>query len=113
MHKLVPHLLLTLLLGLLANSKVRIIKNILIKGFIWLYKPDLNEAIHSDIEKYSSYNDFFTRKLKYGSRIIDNVNTSFISPVDGEIVDHGLIEERQLIQAKKFNYSLEDLIGRD
>ena len=113
MHKLVPHLLLTLLLGLLANSKVRIIKNILIKGFIWLYKPDLNEAIYSDIEKYSSYNDFFTRKLKHGSRVIDNVNTSFISPVDGEIVDHGLIEEGQLIQAKKFNYSLEDLIGRD
>ena len=113
MHKLVPHLLLTLLLGLLANSKVRIIKNILIKGFIWLYKPDLNEAIYSDIEKYSSYNDFFTRKLKHGSRVIDNVNTSFISPVDGEIVDHGLIKEGQLIQAKKFNYSLEDLIGRD
>ena len=41
------------------------------------------------------------------------MNTSFISPVDGEIVDHGLIEEGQLIQAKKFNYSLEDLIGRD
>ena len=113
MHKLVPHLFLTLLLGLLANSKVRIIKKLLIKGFIWLYKPDLNEAIHSDIEKYSSYNDFFTRKLKQGSRVIDDEDTSFISPVDGEIVDHGLIEEGQLIQAKKFNYALEDLVGGD
>ena len=64
MHKLVPHLFLTLLLGLLANSKVRIIKNLLIKGFIWLYKPDLNEAIHADIAKYSSYNDFFYKKTK-------------------------------------------------
>ena len=51
MHKLVPHLFITFLMGLLANSKVRIIKNLLIKGFIELYKPDLNEAIHSDIEK--------------------------------------------------------------
>lgn len=113
MHKLIPHLFLTHLLGLLANNKVRIIKNLLIKGFIWLYKPNLNEAIYSDIEKYSSYNDFFTRKLKKGSRVIDNADTSFISPVDGEIVDHGLIEEGQLIQAKKFNYALEDLVGVD
>ena len=83
MQKLVPHLFLTHLLGLLANSKVRIIKNLLIKAFISLYKPDLNEAIYSDIEKYSSYNDFFTRKLKQGTRVIDNVNISFIYTVDG------------------------------
>ena len=113
MHKLIPHLFLTHLLGLLANCKVRIIKNLLIKGFIRLYKPNLNEAIYSDIKRYGSYNDFFTRKLKKGSRVVDNTNTSFISPVDGEIVDHGLIEEGQLIQAKKFNYALEDLVGED
>jgi len=113
MHKIIPHLFLTHLLGLLANCKVRIIKNLLIRSFIKLYKPNLNEAIYSDIKKYGSYNDFFTRKLKKGSRVVDNTDTSFISPVDGEIVDHGLIEEGQLIQAKKFNYALEDLVGED
>ena len=112
MHKLIPHIFLTLVLGYLANSRLKIIKTILIKGFIALYKPNLNEAIHSDRRKYRSYNEFFTRKLKDGSRVVDDSDKAFISPVDGEIVDHGIIEEGQLIQAKKFKYALEDLVGK-
>ena len=111
MYKLIPHIFLTLVLGYLANSRLEFIKTILIKGFIALYKPNLNEAIHSDIRKYRSYNEFFTRKLKDGSRVVDNSDKAFISPVDGEIVDHGFIEEGQLIQAKKLKYALEDLVG--
>ena len=73
MQKMIPHLLLTSLSWvMLANCKIKIIKNLLIKGFIGFYKPNLKEAIYSDIEKYSSYNDFFIRKLKDGSRVIDN-----------------------------------------
>ena len=113
MHKLIPNILLTRILGFLASSKLKIVKTILIKGFIAIYKPNLNEALYEDIRKYESYNDFFTRKLKEGSRIIDNSDTSFTSPVDGEIVDHGFIEEGQLIQAKKFKYALEDLVGKN
>ena len=113
MHKLIPHIFLTLVLGYLANSRLKIIKTILIKGFIALYKPNLNEAIHSDRRKYRSYNEFFTRKLKDGSRVVDDSDKAFISPVDGEIVDHGIIEEGQLIQAKKFKYALGDLVGEN
>ena len=111
MQKFIPHILLTFLLGFLANSQIRIVKNILIKAFIAFYKPNLDEAIHSDIKKYSSYNDFFSRKLKADARRIDKSQEVIISPVDGEIVDHGYIINNQLIQAKKYNYEFEELTG--
>jgi len=111
MQKFIPHILLTFLLGFLANSQIRIVKNILIKAFIAFYKPNLDEAIHSDIKKYSSYNDFFSRKLKADARRIDESEEVIISPVDGEIVDHGYMINNQLIQAKKYNYEFEELTG--
>ena len=75
--------------------------------------PNTEEAIYSDINKYSSYNDFFTRRLRTGSRNIDESEKVFISPVDGEIVDHGSINDGQLIQAKKYKYDLASLVGND
>ena len=44
---------------------------------------------------------------------MDESYNGFISPVDGEIVDHGFVEEQQLIQAKKYLYPLDELIGKD
>ena len=111
MQRFVPHKLLTLLIGFLANSEVPFLKNLLIRLFILIYKPNLNEAIHKDLKHYASYNDFFTRRLKEGARIIDLSESAFISPVDGEIVDHGLIKKGKLIQAKNYEYDLGELIG--
>ena len=110
-QKFTPHLLITFLIGLLADSRNYLLKNFLIKTFLRIYKPNLEEAIYSDINQYHSYNDFFTRKLK--NRNVDESYNSFISPVDGEIVDHGFVEEQQLIQAKKYLYPLDELIGKD
>ena len=106
-------MLLTFLLGLLANSRVHFIKNLLIKSFLGFYKPNLEEAIYEDINHYNSYNDFFTRKQKEGSRVIDHADNVVISPVDGEIVDYGPLEGAQLIQAKKYKYPLIDLVGEE
>ena len=86
-QKFIPHLLITFLIGLLADSRNYFLKNFLIKTFLRIYKPNLEEAIYSDINKYHSYNDFFTRRLK--NREVYESSNSFISPVDGEIVDHG------------------------
>ena len=69
--------------------------------------------MNKDINSYSSYNDFFTRKLAKESRIIELSKNSFVSPVDGEIVSHGFIEDGKLLQAKKHNYELDELVGID
>ena len=111
MQRFMPHKLLTFLIRYIADSRISLLKNLLIRIFILIYKPDLNEAIHSDIKLYSSYNDFFTRKLKVAARNIELSKNDFISPVDGEIVDHGKIEMGKLIQAKNYHYDLSELIG--
>ena len=59
---------------------------------------------------YSSFNHFFTRKLKPESRNIDTNPESIISPVDGKITDFGYLSKSRLVQAKKFSYSLEGLL---
>ena len=113
MQRIIPHIFLTLLLGILANSKVPFIKNILIKSFINIYRPNLEEAKYSEISHYQSYNDFFVRKLRDDAREVDWSDNVVISPVDGEIVDYGKIKDGQLIQAKKHKYSIIDLVGED
>ena len=111
LQSFIPHLLITSLMGYLAESENRFLKRLLINSFIYLYQPDLGEAIHSNVDNYNSYNDFFTRKLK--KRDIDKSEKTFISPVDGEIVDHGYIKDKNLIQAKRYEYSLEELLGEE
>ena len=111
MQSFIPHLILTKLMGRLAGSENRIIKSLLIKCFIWLYKPNLEEALISDIKQFPTYNSFFTRKLKKETRPIESSKLSIVSPVDGKIIDHGLVENNMLIQAKKHSYSAEDLVG--
>ena len=99
--------------GALANCRIKIIKNLLIKTFITIYKPNLEEAMNKDVNSYKSYNDFFTRKLAKESREIELSENILISPVDGEIVDHGYIKDNKLIQAKKYSYKLKELVGED
>ena len=111
MQSFIPHLILTKLMGRLAGSENRIIKSLLIKCFIWLYRPNLEEALISDIKQFPTYNSFFTRKLKKETRPIENSKLSIVSPVDGRIVDHGLVEDNMLIQAKKHSYLAEELVG--
>ena len=56
-QKFTPHLLITFLIGLLADSRNYLLKNFLIKTFLRIYKPNLEEAIYSDINQYHSYLD--------------------------------------------------------
>ena len=113
MHNLIPHIFLTKLMGLLANSNNKVIKSVLIKVFIRLYQPNLKEALISDIRDFPTYNAFFTRKLKKKYRPIENSQLSIVSPVDGEIIDHGIVDNNMLIQAKKYKYSVEELLGEE
>ena len=113
MQRLLPHKFFTFLSGLFANSEIYLVKTLLIRAFIHIYRPNMDEAIHSDIKNYKSYNEFFTRRLREGARNIELSEDIFISPVDGEIVDYGHIEKDKLIQAKNYEYGLEELIGED
>jgi phosphatidylserine decarboxylase len=98
-------------MGKLASSNNMLIKNILIKGFIAIYNPDLADVKYQDLKKFSTYNEFFVRELSSGARPICREENCITSPVDGTIVDFGEIENGSLIQAKTIDYSLSELLG--
>ena len=59
--------------------------------------------------KYKSYNDFFTRKIKPGMRVIDMVTTHLISPCDSKLSVYK-IEEGSIFFIKGSAYQLCDLL---
>ena len=113
MQNFIPHLILTKLMGILANSKNKMIKSLLIRSFIKLYKPAIEEALVSDVSKYPTYNSFFIRQLKKEARPIETSKLSVVSPVDGTIIDHGHLKNNMLLQAKKHSYSVKELLGEE
>lgn len=111
-QNLIPQHLLSNLMGKLASAKLRCLTRFGIKKFIARYNVNMSEAKISDYTKFATFNDFFTRELKDGARVIVPGNT-IISPVDGCISEIGTIEKDQLLQAKGAYYSVRDLCGGD
>lgn len=88
-------------------------KNFLIKTFVKYFKVDMNQAIWSNEEDYSSFNAFFIRNLKPDTRSWKKDRNNILSPVDGSISQIGPIYKDKLIQAKGIDYSLERLLAND
>ena len=68
---------------------------------------DLSEAKK---DRFSSLHDCFIRELVDGARMPDPEPTIVCSPCDGIVGTFGKIEGTELIQAKGFPYTLEDLL---
>jgi len=70
---------------------------------------NLDEALNPDPTSYATFNKFFTRELKAGSRPIEKAKIT--SPVDGTISQFGKVIAGEILQAKGVNYSLGQLLG--
>lgn len=101
------------LVGKLAAAKMGWLTTKLISIFIKAYKINMAEAKLKNASDFETFNDFFTRELEDGARIIDPDTSSLCYPVDGAISQQGDIVEGKLIQAKGFDYSLTSLLGGD
>lgn len=75
--------------------------------FAKFFKINCDEA-EKKLEEYNSIGDFFTRRLREGSRPISN--NKFVHVADSEITSRGLVFGDQLIQAKGLTYSLKEFI---
>jgi phosphatidylserine decarboxylase len=75
-----------------------------------LFSDDLrlDEAKRSS---FASLQECFTRELREGARPIDGDPGVVVSPCDAEVGAFGPICGTELIQAKGFPYTLEDLVG--
>lgn len=95
----------------LSRSRVRWFKNLLIRGFAWLYCVNQLEAAAEVPKGYATFNDFFTRELKPEARPADPRPDSLLSPADGMVAQSGYVRAGQLLQAKGVEYRAADLLG--
>jgi phosphatidylserine decarboxylase len=108
LQRLIPQHFLSRLVGIVAKSELPLIKGLFINIFCILYRIDLGEAQRERASDYRSFNDFFTRSLKPGSREIQGTVSS---PADGTVAALGNIDGDTLIQSKNHSYSLAKLLA--
>lgn len=111
LQRLVPQHQVSRLLSKLAESTNPRTKNLLIRYFIKTYNVNMEEAAYSSENDYASFNAFFTRSLKSGSRPIDTTPGSVVSPADGTISQLGKITQGHIFQAKGKHFSVDELLG--
>lgn len=112
-QKIAPQHLLSRLIGKVAASTNPALKNFIVKKFIAQYAVNMTEAKNPKAEDYTSFNDFFTRELKPGSRAIAQAHDAIVCPADGAISALGGINNGSLLQAKGKSFSLLNLLGGD
>jgi phosphatidylserine decarboxylase len=104
--------LLSRVVGRLARLPLpRVLLLPLIRGYVHAYAVDLGEA-ERPAEGYSSFDDFFTRRLRPGVRPVDAGPETLVSPCDSELVSIGRVPEAgRLEQVKGRSYALEALLA--
>ena len=97
----------------LAATRVRTpwFKNALTRGFLGLFAVDMRDAVESDPYQFASFNEFFTRALRPDARPIDAAVDAVVSPVDGSVSECGPIVGDRLLQAKRRDYTLHELLA--
>lgn len=113
LQHILPHHLISTLFYYLSRSDLPILKNLLIKQLISLYHIDMNQAQESDPNHYTNFNDFFTRALREEARPKDQTTDAILAPVDATLYQIGTIRNNRLLQAKKRDYNLLELLGGD
>jgi phosphatidylserine decarboxylase len=106
-----PKQMLTVLAGKLAGREAGKLTTGVIRWFVERYGVNMAEAANPDIASYRSFNEFFTRPLKAGTR--PPAEADFLCPVDGAISQFGAIERDLIFQAKGHRYSTIALVGGD
>lgn len=108
-----PHHLLSRLVGWLARTDIPWIKTTFINVFLKQFAINMQEADIEDPDMYPTFNAFFTRALKDGARPIAEEADAIVSPADGAISQLGKIRGSDVLQAKGQYFSLYELVGGD
>ncbi len=108
---LLPKQALTVLAGRFAGWRGGALTTAAIRRFVRRYGVNMDEAAQTDVASYSSFNEFFTRRLKNGARPM--ADAAYVSPVDGAISQCGPIAGDRIFQAKGHSYTTCALVGGD
>jgi phosphatidylserine decarboxylase len=81
-----------------------------IRAFARRYRVDVEEA-ERPIDGYRTFGEFFTRRLKPGSRPVEPGEGVVVSPVDGAVSQAGALDGDLCLQAKGISYPVGKLLG--
>jgi phosphatidylserine decarboxylase len=95
----------------LTRSRHPAFKNALIRLFMRGFRPDMADAVETEPTAYPSFNEFFTRALRPGTRPVDPDPRAIVSPVDGTVSEAGTLSADRLLQAKGHEYTLRALLA--
>lgn len=110
---LIPHHLLSRVVGQLAQLSWRWPKNWAIGLFIKIFGVDMSEAIQSDYKQFATFNEFFIRHLHLKHRPLTEEAQAIACPVDGVVSEFGELHQNKLLQAKGVYYDLNQLLGNN
>ncbi|MDL2262571.1 archaetidylserine decarboxylase [Bacteroidales bacterium OttesenSCG-928-I21] len=85
----------------------------LVSFAIWRFKKNYDVSLEEyeiPENNFESFNAFFTRKLKKEARPLSK---GLVSPVDGFVLDYGIVNPQNKICVKNKYYHIEDLIFED
>ena len=105
-----PQHSLTALANRISNSRQSWLAQPLIRNFSRLYGVNVEESARP-LDEFESFDQFFTRALKPGSRDFPSDPSTMASPCDGTLSQLGNIEQGQIVQAKGHDFSTAELIG--
>jgi len=108
---LLPKRALTVAIGLLAGTRGGALTHAAVRRFIARYGVDMSEAAEPAVERYATFNEFFTRPLRAGARPL--ADAPWVCPVDGAISQFGSIDGDRIFQAKGHDYTTRALVGGD
>lgn len=109
--RLLPKAALSTAVGLATRAPLpRSVHQTAIRLFAQRFRIELGEA-EGRLEDYPTFSEFFTRKLKVGSRSVDPGADVVVSPVDAHVSQVGQVEAGQCLQAKGITFPLDRLLG--
>ena len=83
-----------------------------IARFIEDYAIDINESLKG-LDEFTSFNDFFTRKLKQTARPINCSASNIVSPADGKILVYQNVNDSPYFCIKGDQYTFRSLLNDD
>jgi phosphatidylserine decarboxylase len=103
----IPHQVANGLFGWFSQIEVPLLARVSIAIWRRFADLDLSEA---RLQRFPSLHACFTRELKPGARPVDRDPQNLTSPCDAIVGACGRIDRTELIQAKGFPYTLQDLL---
>jgi phosphatidylserine decarboxylase len=104
----IPRRLLTQFIGWFSQIEQPLVRDLSIGVWRFFSGLDLSEARTT---QFRSMHDCFIRELKDGARPVDADPDVLVSPCDAIVGTCGAVAGTELIQAKGFPYTLQDLLG--